>query len=461
MACDSFVSSLLSQLSPESKILRDAKSSDFQASMERWSNYNLKVPFAIVQPANEDDIVHTVREAIATCVPFVPVSGGHSQWSSIGQNGIIIDLSRYKGVTVDAANNLATVRGGTRMKELQITLHSHEQFAAVGNGNTVGVIPYYLGGGISTYTPFIGYGSENIVAAKLVNSNGELVEVSETQDPELFWGVRGAGQFFGLVTELTIKTKPYSLLGNEDGQRMCGTYIFGIQSFDAVCTALEAIMKSTEYISAGHIMIVQAPPDLKQQVLLVAPQAFCSANEAAKLFQPLIDVGPVQHMLVTSTFDKHSDHLDWVCAEGDFKRFSQAGLAGWSTENFRRLAELHAELVENCPDAVRSGYTVEWHTPCRAKREPNSSFGNENVEFWLNVLSWYTDAAHHEFVGAMDRKAQAAMREGIKEEAFVSYTNTTREDPIEYRYKGIGTVDRLKSLKKRVDPAGIFTRELL
>ncbi|KAI2615209.1 FAD-binding domain-containing protein [Hypoxylon sp. NC1633] len=461
MASESFLSSLSSKLSPETKVLRDAKSSDFKASMERWSNYDLKVPFAIVQPASESDVVHTVREAIVAGVPFVPVSGGHSQWSSIGQVGIIIDLSRYKGVTVDAANHLATVRGGTLMKELQTTLHPHKQFAAVGNGSTVGVIPYYLGGGISTYTPFIGYGSENIVAAKLVNSSGELVEVSETQDPELFWGICGAGQFFGLVTEITVKTKPYSLLGNEDGQRMCGTYIFLIQSFDAVCAALEAIMESTEYISAGHVMIVQAPPDMKAQVLLVAPQVFCSADEAAKLFQPLVDVGPVQQMLVPSTFDKHSDHLDWICAEGDFKRFSQTGLAGWDTKNFKHLAELHAELVEKCPDAARSGYSVEWHTPCRAKRELNSSFGNENVEYWLNVLSWYTDAANHEFVNAMDLKAQAAMREGVKEEAFVSYTNTSREDPLEYRYKSVGTVDRLKSLKKRADPAGIFTKELL
>ncbi|KAK6949009.1 hypothetical protein Daesc_009081 [Daldinia eschscholtzii] len=460
MASAALISSLLHKLSPESKILSDAESADFQASMKRWSNYNLQVPYAIVQPANENDIVRTVKEAVSAGVPFVPASGGHSPWSSIDQKGVIIDLSRYKGVSVDAPNNVVTVRGGTRMKEFQAALHPHKQFAAVGNGNTVGVIPYYLGDGISAYTPFIGYGSENIVAAKLVNSKGELV-VSEQQDSELLWGIRGAGQFLGLVTELAIRTKPYSLLGNEDGQRMCGTYIFPIQSLDPVCAALETIMNSTEHASAGHVMIVQAPPDFKQQALLVAPQAFCSATEAAKLFQPLIDIGPLQQTLAPSTFDKHSDHLDWVCAEGDFKRFTQTGLAGWSTGNFKRLAELHSELVKNCPDAARSGYTVEWHTPCRAKRQLKCSFGNENVEFWLNLLSWYTDAANHEFVDAMDRKAQAAMREGTKEEAFVSYTNTSREDPIEYRYKGTGTVDRLRALKTRVDPAGIFTKQLL
>jgi FAD/FMN-containing dehydrogenase len=76
----------------------------------------------------------------------------------------------------------------------------------VGSGGTVGVVPYKINGGISTYTPFVGYGCGNIVSAKLVNAKGELVEFSETQNPDLLWAIRGAGQFFGLVTELVIKT---------------------------------------------------------------------------------------------------------------------------------------------------------------------------------------------------------------------------------------------------------------
>ena len=70
---------------------------------------------------------------------------------------------------------------------------------AVGNGSTVGVIPYYLNGGTSVYTPLIGYACENILSAKVIAANGEVVECSEGQNSELFWGIRGAGQFFGIV----------------------------------------------------------------------------------------------------------------------------------------------------------------------------------------------------------------------------------------------------------------------
>ena len=70
---------------------------------------------------------------------------------------------------------------------------------AVGNGNTVGVIPYFLNGGISVYSPLIGYGCENVLSAKLVTANGDVVEATEVYHPDLLWAVRGAGQFFGGV----------------------------------------------------------------------------------------------------------------------------------------------------------------------------------------------------------------------------------------------------------------------
>ncbi|RYP49056.1 hypothetical protein DL768_005146 [Monosporascus sp. mg162] len=440
------------------------------------------VPFAIVWPSSEQDVVSTVQEALNASGPFVPTSGARSPWSTIGHEGIVIDLSGYKGVSVDAARNLATVRGGTLMKELQSALHPHKQFAAVANGNTVGVIPYYIGGGISIYTPFTGYGSENIISAKLVNSKGELMEVSESRNPEVVWGLRGAGQFLGLATEITIETYPYSLLGNDDGARMCGTYVFLPQLVDAVCAALEAIMSNKSYVSAVHFMIVQAPPDLKQQALLTAPQVFCSAEEAAKLFQPLVDVGPLQEVLMPSTFDKHSDHLEWICAKGNFKRFSQAGLAGWSTEKFMRLIELHAELVQKfriLPAPVtRSSGRVRvrqrksysrlsdartWNTVCKlfVLHSRAGSQINCLIRSRSNVLSWYTDSANHDFVAMMDRKAQVAMRVGTEEGDSVSYTNTTRDDPLEYRYKGADRIRKLKALKNQLDPTGIFTPELL
>lgn len=165
---------------------------------------------------------------------------------------------------------------------------------------------------------------------------------------------------------------------------MYGTYVFLPQQLDAVCTALRGIMENSTHISAGHLTIAQAPPDLKQQVLVVTPQIFCSADEAATLLQPLVVIGPVQQTFVPSSFDRQcGDHLNWICAKGDFKRASQTGLDGWNVKNIKTLVEIHGELVAECPDAARSGFTVKWLTPCMREGELKSSFGLENINYWL------------------------------------------------------------------------------
>lgn len=83
MGDNSFLTSLISKLSPSSKVLIDEKSPVFDASMERWSNYGVKTPFAIVQPTREQDIMHTVQKAVKASI-LVLKSGGHSLWSTIG-----------------------------------------------------------------------------------------------------------------------------------------------------------------------------------------------------------------------------------------------------------------------------------------------------------------------------------------------------------------------------------------
>lgn len=118
---------LSNSLSAESKILQDKSAPEFATSLKRWSDHQ-QTPLAIIQPASEDDIVKVIRALSKASIPFVPASGGNTLYSTI-ENGVIVDLSLYRGVEVHAAENRATVRGGTLMKELQLALHPHKQFA--------------------------------------------------------------------------------------------------------------------------------------------------------------------------------------------------------------------------------------------------------------------------------------------------------------------------------------------
>lgn len=259
---------------------------------------------------------------------------------------------------------------------------SHRNFIAVGSSSTVGFIPYYLGGGVSAYSPFYGYACENIVAARLITAKGELIQVSENENPKVLWGIRGAGQFLGLVTQITIRTLPYSTMGNEQGQRMVGMLAFTPDKLDSVCAAMIPIMESKEHASTGHFSVTLAPPEFQHQVILAVPEVFASPEKTAEILKPLTDLEPIMKMLMPSTFDKHSDAFEYLSAKGDFKRFSQIGMTGFRVEEFRELVKLHSELVSTCPDGATSGFTVEWHPECIQQR-PDTAFGHHGVDYWL------------------------------------------------------------------------------
>lgn len=402
-----------------------------------------------------------VREAFKTSTPFVLATGGHSNWSTINDDGFILDLGLYKAAVPDLSTNSVTITGGLLMKELQVALSKVGQFTVVGNGSTVGCIPFFVNGGINTYYPLVGFACENILSAKVVTSNGEAVKVSDTSHPNLLWAIRGAGQFFGVVLELTVKTYPLSLLGNPEGFRQLGTYIFPPHKTSEVCRVMSNIIADTSHTSAGQFMLAAAPPDLKKQVLIVSQQSLGSPDQTKKAFEALVALEPIKNIQTTSNFETHSDHLDWTCAHGDFKTYSSVGLADFQPANFVKLVDLHSRLLAECPGAERSSIIFQWHSKRQTPAEVDTAFGNEDVGLWFNVLGWYTDPLQHEKIAQFDREAQAQMRVGTEETAFVSYTNSSREDPIEHRYKGEERVKRLKSLKRQWDPTGVFTKELL
>ncbi|KAG8526328.1 uncharacterized protein KY384_000321 [Bacidia gigantensis] len=451
---------------------------EFTDAHVRWTNIDRKTPAVIVQPLSEDDVVAVVRNlrpclykvkvACAANVPFVPASGGHSEWSTV-EDGIIIDLSKYKQVSVDADQRTVTVRGGVLMKELQIALSEQGQFTAIANGNTVGVIPYVIGGGISSYSPIVGYACENLLSATLVTSTGTLTTCSSSQNPALLWALRGAGQFFGITTSITLRIYPLSLIHpSPPGIRQIGVVFFPPPRAAEVCQTLKNIVGDSpgenpdKHISSGHFMSMHNP-DFGGQVLMVAPQYFGTGPELQKTFQPIIDLEPLHHQHGPSNFEEHSDHLGWMCPKGEYKRFSQTGLVGINPANFARLVDLHRELLETIPGTERSVFTIEWHTstPKTGARETETAFGMKGVEIWLNILTWYTDPGYHAQVLQFDNRAQEIMRADTREDAYIAYTNTSRNDPVEWRYKDPKAVEKLRALKREWDPDGCFTKEFL
>ena len=169
-----------------------------------------RYPEIIVQASTKDDVVLAVTYA-ASCKMKIGVrSGGHSWTSSfLRQDGMLIDVSRLKDITVDPDTGTATVGPGVHGGNLNEQLKDHGYMFPGGHCPTVGLGGYLLQGGFGWNSRLYGTGCENILAVDVVVADGKLVHASPDENQDLYWAARGAGHgFFGVVTRFHLRCHP-------------------------------------------------------------------------------------------------------------------------------------------------------------------------------------------------------------------------------------------------------------
>ena len=115
-------------VSSDCEILNDPSDGSFQRYSERWTDVAREIPAAIVLPTTEADIQKIVQWGVRSGIPFVTKGAGGSEWSTIKDNGFVIDLGRYSSVTVDAQARTAIIRGGITQKEVAVALAEERLF---------------------------------------------------------------------------------------------------------------------------------------------------------------------------------------------------------------------------------------------------------------------------------------------------------------------------------------------
>jgi hypothetical protein len=262
----------------------------------------------------------------------------------------------------------------------------------LGTGNSVGAIPSIINGGLSALIPLIGYGSDQIVSAKLITATGEHITISENENSDLLYALKGAGQYFGVVTSLTLKIHPLSILGTPDNTIWAGTMGFVPTRAKEVFDAIVPLMKSVTgggsaltHKTAG-LIIFTSPPPVFQPFILVAA-FYLGTDEAAQAFyKPVLDLKPDMLDLKVVPFDAMNDFTEPFCVKGDFKQWGGTGLHGVTADDLHFLLEKYLGLIEEAPGAAATGYAVEWTTegPFNDKAvEGNTAFSHRDIKNWV------------------------------------------------------------------------------
>ena len=175
-----------------------------------WNAIHDRRPAVIVRPTNGQKVAVAVQFAREHGLEIVIKSGGHSATGLKGADGcLVIDLSEMRGVEVEPATRIARSNGGALLGELDVAAQAYGLVCPVGVVGHTGVAGLTLGGGVGRLQRNFGLTIDNLAAVELVTADGRLVRASETEEPELFWGLRGAGWNFGIATVFEFRLQPF------------------------------------------------------------------------------------------------------------------------------------------------------------------------------------------------------------------------------------------------------------
>ena len=174
-----------------------------------WNAMIDRRPGLIVRCANADDVVQAVNFARTHGLLVSVRGGGHNiGGNAVSDGGLMIDLSRLRAVSVDAARRTARVEGGATLGDVDQATQAHGLATPVGINSTTGIAGLTLGGGFGWLSRSLGLTVDNLLSAEVVTAAGEKLTASEREHPDLFWAIRGGGGNFGVVTSFEFRLHP-------------------------------------------------------------------------------------------------------------------------------------------------------------------------------------------------------------------------------------------------------------
>jgi FAD/FMN-containing dehydrogenase len=421
-----------------------------------WNGMIDRRPIAVVRASGAGDIAPTIRRARDLGLPLAVRAGGHNvAGNGTVDGGIVLDLGGLTDVEVDPTSRDVRVAPGATLGDLDRATEPHGLAVPVGVISGTGVAGLTLGGGVGWLTRAHGLSVDSLLAVDLVTADGEHISASEAENEELFWGVRGGGGNFGVVSSMTFRAHP---LGPDV---FAGTFIYrperwldALRGWDA--WAAEAPDPLT---SIATFMVPPTEWELGEEPAMFLGWAWASGDRAAG--DRVVD----DLRRVTSPDVEVIEPISWSAWQSQADpMFPKGARAYWKNTSFDRLDDATIEIIDHRAREQTwrgTGFDVH-HLGGAFARVPAEAtpFPNRSAPYWLNVYGYWPDAADDAAHTAFVRGFAADMEPYASGGQYVNFLGQ-EGDRVDARTAALAVygpakLERLTALKRRYDPDNVF-----
>ena len=419
-----------------------------------WNAMIDRQPALIARCLGVADVISAVNFAREHGLTLSIKGGGHNiAGLAVCDGGIVLDMSLMRGVWVDPNAGTARAQLGCLLGDVDRETQIHGLAAVLGFVSMTGIAGLTLGGGFGYLTRRFGWSSDNVLSMDVVTADGHVVRASERENSDLFWGLRGGGGNFGVVTSFEYKLHP---VGPEV---MAGGIAWSAEHAHDVIEMYRAFTEQAPPELTCVLALRKAPPAPwlaksvhGQSIVAIFVCHTGAIKEAEKQVAPIKAFGsPVGDIIQPRSYVSQQSLLDGTQPKG--RRYY------WKSEYLPRLeAEMLAKAIEHA-ERIASPHSAILLFPIDGALnqlpEDHSAVGNRDAAFVLNIAASWENAGDDQANIDWSRAAWRDMRRFSTGGTYVNFL--TEEESDERIRAAYGKNYRgLVDVKTKWDPENLF-----
>lgn len=418
-----------------------------------WNAMIDKRPAVIARCTGAADVMAAIDFARDLELPLAVKGGGHNvAGTAVCDDGVVVDLAPMNAVRVDPVTRVAQVQAGATMADLDHETQAHGLATTGGIVSTTGVAGLTLGGGLGRLDRKFGLAIDNLLSVDVVSAAGELVHASEQEHPDLFWGLRGGGGNFCVVTSFEFQ------LHDVGPEVLAGRVIHPVEAAGDVLRSYREFMTDAPDEVQCYAAFTQVPPLPEfpeslhgRTVLALVPFYVGDIERGEAVLRPLRETGdPIVDTVGPRPYTAVQRSSDDIYAAGHRNY--------WKSHVLDTLPDDAIDTMVDHATPIPSPFStvfLEWMGGAVARVDADATaFPHRDADLTFTVAPKWSDPDRDDELVGWAREFHDAIAPDASDAVYVNYLD--RDEPGRVGAAYGDQHERLRELKREWDPENLF-----